>query len=319
MGRAALSARDAVRLREATAADTPALFEVFRTSVEDLLARLAHPAAAEHPEDAARARAWKEKYAGLFGHLATTAEACWVAEDREDVIGYARTTMRDGLRELTELFVVPGAQSAGLGARLLERAFPAAGAEQRMILATVDPRALARYLGLGLTVRDVVFELGRAPRSDARAGDGDRGLAFTPLDAARPDEEALEAMSTLDDALFGHRREIDLHWLATDRAGFVAGRDGAVVGYGFVGAAASGPIAARDHEDVPVLLAHAERLAAAGGQEWVGFHLPGANAGGIDHLLRAGYRLDPFQVYVLSEHEFGGLDRYVISGPTFFL
>jgi hypothetical protein len=44
-------------------------------------------------------------------HLTETAEAFWVVEDAEGLVGYARTINRSGLRELTELFVRPGAQS----------------------------------------------------------------------------------------------------------------------------------------------------------------------------------------------------------------
>ena len=72
----------------------------------------------------------------LYDHLARTGEHFWIAERDGESIGYARSVLRDGVRELTEFFVLPGHQSAGLGRELLSRAFPTEGARHRVI---VDP------------------------------------------------------------------------------------------------------------------------------------------------------------------------------------
>src|SRR5258707_13450780 len=76
----------------------------------------------------------------LLIHLATTAAEWWVAIDDTDgsMIGYARSIERRGLFELTELFVRPDRQSAGLGRRLIERAFPDGRREVRALVATSD-------------------------------------------------------------------------------------------------------------------------------------------------------------------------------------
>src|SRR6266508_3620079 len=89
----------------------------------------------------------------------------WVAEDPEGngLIGYARSIVRGGLFELTELFVKPGQQSRGLGRALLERAFTAGRGEVRSIIATADVRAQSRYYAAGTVARFPFFTLAREP------------------------------------------------------------------------------------------------------------------------------------------------------------
>src|SRR5437016_5810963 len=87
----------------------------------------------------------------LLVHLAPTAAEWWVAIDEADgeMVGYARSIERRGLFELAELFVRPDRQSAGLGRQLIERTFPDGRGDVRLILATSDVRALARYYAAG--------------------------------------------------------------------------------------------------------------------------------------------------------------------------
>ncbi len=54
------------------------------------------------------------------------------------------------MQELTEFFVSPHQQSAGVGRELLLRAFPKSVARYRTIIATLDERALYRYIKLGM-------------------------------------------------------------------------------------------------------------------------------------------------------------------------
>jgi hypothetical protein len=48
-----------------------------------------------------------ERHRTLFGHLTRSAEQFWVAEDDGRIIGHARATLHDGVRELIEFFVLP--------------------------------------------------------------------------------------------------------------------------------------------------------------------------------------------------------------------
>ena len=50
----------------------------------------------------------------MFEFLAHTASQFWVAERAGEIIAYARSIEHDGLQELTEFFVSPDQQSAGV-------------------------------------------------------------------------------------------------------------------------------------------------------------------------------------------------------------
>ena len=126
-----------ITFRPATPEDTPSLFVVSEHAIADLAHRKGYGWDTD-PDDPA---AWLRRQS-LYEHLAASADKCVLAEDEQgQIIAYARSILRAGMRELTELFVLPGQQSGGVGRELLARAFPAEGAEHRSIVATSDARA----------------------------------------------------------------------------------------------------------------------------------------------------------------------------------
>jgi len=299
-------------LRPGTHADNPVVHEVFRDSIDDLVSRkgLAGP---EPPDPAERASRWTRLYEPIFRHLTDTAEAFWLAEDGDGIVGYARTTYRDGLRELTELFVAPRAQAAGVGKALLGEAFPAAGAEHLLIMATLDNRAQARYLRSGCYPRFPLLGLYRQPTSTSDAAVG-MTLAARALGSA-PD---VDLLARIDREVLGHRRDVDHGYLAPHRAGFAYEHDGRLVGYGYI-AAVPGPVAAVDPAFVPAMLTHLELAAAESGIDELNWEVPGINRAAIDHLLARGYKVGEWYNFVMMNEPFGRFDRYVVSAPTFFV
>src|ERR1700736_1563539 len=135
-------------VRHGSAADSTACFGLFRRSLWDLMRRIGY-LPADHPAPDLDAE-WPA-YRGLFAHLSATCAQWWIAEDPEGrPMGYARSTERDGLAELTEFFVAPDARVAGVGRALLERAFAPGRGKHRSIIATVDAAAVALYLRFGV-------------------------------------------------------------------------------------------------------------------------------------------------------------------------
>jgi GNAT superfamily N-acetyltransferase len=104
----------------------------------------------------------------------------WVAVSEGRVVGVAESVRRESFWGLSMLFVHPEFQSRGVGGRLLEAAMGyAAGATQRMIQSSPDPRAMRRYFLAGLAMHPTA-EMGGQP--DRRAippslpgRDGDEG------------------------------------------------------------------------------------------------------------------------------------------------
>ena len=297
-----------VHLRPGTPVDSEACWDASWESISDLAARRGTPwtgTAADH---------WP-RFRSLFEHLAEDAIEWWVAEEDGRVIGYARSVERGDrgeLFELAELFVRPNAQSGGIGRALLERAFPPGRGTVRAIIATTDERALARYYRSGTHVRFPILGLSREPRPDAAAA---AGLTVEPITDARLDE-----VRAIDREVLGYGRgDRELRWLLDDREGHLYLRGGSVVGFGFVSAARTGPIAARTPGSIPEMLAHIEARAAALGGREVAFEVPTPNEAAMTHLLDAGFRFDGFPTYLMSSRRFGRFDRYLGFSPPFVL
>jgi GNAT superfamily N-acetyltransferase len=299
-----------VRYRRGSPEDDRAIHAVFIEAVNEIDRRLGTVDAFEPGDRAAIEADWAKRRT-LFEHLGATADEQWVAEDEAGIVGYARSILRGGLRELTEYFVMPGRQGGGVGRELLDRAFPAEGAEHRAIIATFELPALSRYLRTGLGARSVIGNLYRRPEA-ARV---ETDLVAEPAVA---DEATMDVLGAVDLEVLGHRRDVDHGWLLAGRQGILHRRDGRVVGYGYVGAY-SGPFAALDPADLPAIVADGEARAAAAGNEDFGLWLPLVNATLAAWLLDRGYRLDPFLVVLLSDAPMDGLDRYVVTSPPFFL
>jgi GNAT superfamily N-acetyltransferase len=281
-----------VRYRPGTASDTRACFEIFETAVDDLGRRTGGNANATSGDPEAF-----EIRRPLFDHLAATGDLWWVAEDESTgrAVGYARSIVRDGVRELTEFFVLPDAQSSGIGRGLLERAFPAGGARHRAIVATIDTRAIARYLRTGLDARLPMIGWEGTPHDDPL----NSTLSRERID---PDAPPLDDLAAIDRAVLGFVRE------------------GRAVGYGYHPSRAGwgGPYAALSPADMPVLLADGEAAAARAGHPFVTFDTPMSGRAAIDHLLSRGFRVDPFVMLFFTDGPIDGLDRYVLTSPPFF-
>jgi GNAT superfamily N-acetyltransferase len=304
-------AQAGVRIRPGRLEDNHACAAVLAEAVNDLGRRQGsiEPGAELVLEDQ-----WP-KWRPFMDHVARTAAEFWVAEgDGRELIGYARSVDRDGAFELTELFVRPGTQSAGLGTRLLERAFPLGRGHLRIIIATTDIRALSRYLRADVLPRFPVLSFS-GPAREAPPVDG---LAVESLDLERD----MASVNAIDDDVLGHRREVDHRWYAEEREGYRYLHDGSMVGYGYVALperGGTGPFAVLDAVDLPAVLSHAERRRHQLGAEDASFEVPLHNRAAIDHLLGRGYRMDPFMTLVCSSAPFGNFDRYLMCGPALVL
>lgn len=297
-------------IRRATAVDTPACFEVFWASVGDLATRLGQS------WEGSAAETWP-RFTSLYAHLEAVAAEWWVATDGEGgaIIGYARSIQRGGLFELTEFFVHPERQSAGIGRVLLERAFPAGRGDVRVIIATTDIRAQARYLRAGMAAQVPVFGLTGTPLATSAPPE----LEVVPLHLDRTGAKTLAEVAALEREVLEHDRGDELRWLLEEREGYLYRRNGQPAGFGFVSATRTGPAAARRTEDLPGLLLHLEGRAHALGAERLGFEIPGSNGTAISHLLGRGWQLDSFFTFLMANRPFGRLDRFIGFTPPFTL
>jgi len=294
------------RLRRGTADDTEACLRILVSAVTDLGRRQGTSWEAD-PADL------RVRLGSMLDHLAHHAAEWWVAEDAASgtPIGYARSTDRGGLFELTEFFVHPDHQAAGLGADLLAHAFPDGRGEVRAIIATTDLRAQSRYYRAGTVAQFPIVSLEIAdPRPLEVASDAEI------VRATRAD---LADLRRIDAAVLEFDRGDEFDWLVEDREGWLLRRDGAAVGYAFVGRHGSGPIATLDPDDQVPLLALVESRAAALGVASLTLEVPMHNGVAMRHLLDRGFRMDAFFTFLMASRPFGQFDRYVVFGPPFIL
>jgi GNAT superfamily N-acetyltransferase len=301
-----MTAPTAFRLRRATPDDSRRAFDVFLPSAQDLTRRLNVTWEVE-------AEALWEGMRYLWDRLAAHHAEWWIAEDAAtgEAIGYARSVERGGLLELTEFFVRPGHQAAGVGAALLERAFPAARGEVRAIIATTDTRAQARYYRAGTAARFPIVSLEGEPHVEELADDG---IVIAQLGA----DDDLEPLRRIERAVVEFDRGDELRWLLDHREGYLYRRGGEPIGFAFVGRA-SGPIAALEPEDQVPILRHVESRAAALGVGPLSLEVPMPNEVAVRHLLSRGFRIDPFYTFLMSSRPFGRFDRFIGFSPPFIL
>jgi GNAT superfamily N-acetyltransferase len=299
-----------ITFRVGTVIDSYTVFNIFEQSLADLSRRLGSttPTSASDPE--ALAKMWQERRS-IYEHLARTADEFWIAERDDRAIGFARSIVRDGHQELTELFVLPDEQSSGLGRRLLERAFPRGETSPRAIIASPDMRAQALYLKAGVYPRFPIYDFSRRPEQTAVNTD----LNFKSITAS---PERVEEIGLLDNKLLGHRRDEDHWWLLGNKQGYLYYRGDRVVGYGYVGRR-SGPFALLDASDYPAVLSHAENQVTAQGQSHFGLEVPMVNQTAVDHLLARGFIIGSFAAQFMSDEPFGNFENYIVTTPPFII
>jgi predicted acetyltransferase len=245
-------------------------------------------------------------------HLATHAAEWWIAEDSSDgsTIGYARSIERGGLVELSEFFIRPDRQSAGVGRRLIERVFPQERGEVRAIIATTDTRGLHRYYAAGTLARFAMVSLAGSPaptRSDV------------DMEVVSATVDQVEELAALEKAVFGYPRHADYAWLFEQREAYLYRRAGRAVGFAFFSKTGQGPIAALEPADLRPMLLHLEARAHACGMDTVTFEVPSINEVAMRHLLGRGFKIDAPLNLLMSNVPFGKFDRLIAFGPPIVL
>jgi predicted N-acetyltransferase YhbS len=145
------------------------------------------------PESVARSQA-------RITHLQRTdPQGAWVAVDGDEVVGVALSLRRGPMWFLSLLAVETGLQSRGIGAQLLAASLQTAeGAGAAWILATVDPKALRRYVLAGFRPHPGFAAKGSVDRSLLPAG-----LGVRDGDVARDRQLVEDVVTSLRGAPYG--------------------------------------------------------------------------------------------------------------------
>lgn len=298
-----------ISFRRGNESDSKLVFLMFYETLNALGDRLGVSAISGGSDPEMIENIWHTRQ-GLFQHLARTRSQFWIAEIDKEPIGYARSIIRGNLHELTEFFVLPGYQGSGVGQGLLQRTYSVSEHQLGVIVATIDPPALVRYLKIGHTPMFPAAYFEREPELIRLNMD----LEFHMVTS---NGETLDIFDTIDQVILNHTRRVDHEWLLADRQGYLATRQGKPVGYVYIGRN-NGPIAMINDADFPAVLAFAE-LQAVGNQQKVGFEVPLINQQAVQFLLSRGYRMDGFITLLMSTKPFGQFEKYIYTSPPFFI
>ena len=300
-----------ITYRRATIADDFTTYTIFRESIADFGQRTGVTTITGATDAEHFATLW-ERRQPLWAHLSQSSDQYWLAEAEDGTpIGYARSIRRGDHRELTEFFVLPGNQSAGIGKELLSRVFPH-DTPHRMIIATPDLRAMARYLKAGVYPFTTIIYFERTPQAVGVETD----LEIVAIDSTT---DVCKQLNELDREAIGFEREIDHAFLRKYRSLFLYRHQGKLLGYGYAATDYCGPFTLRESRYFPAVLAHAESYAHASGANSVGFEVPALNTDAVDYLLTSGYRLEGFLCSLMTNKPFGNLQHYICASPLFFL
>lgn len=300
-----------VEIRPGNDSDLFGAFVVFRLALHRLNQSLEQASPEDAPTPAQLAEHF-EIFRTYTEHLARTADQFWVADDGGEIVGFARSVLRDGVRQLTELFVHPDRQSQGMGRRLLEAAFPVTGADNRVIISSPDVRAVTRYLKSGVKIRFSIYDWARAPEVVPFETD----LSIQPFE---PSAGNLLILNTIDRTILGYTREVDHLWLGQNRHGHFYRRDGNVVGYSYVSNRV-GPIAMLHNDDFHAALAHVESEMTKYVDDVFNEFLvtiPIINAAAVEYVLRRGCQASPFVEHFMSDAPVGQYENYIFMDPPF--
>jgi GNAT superfamily N-acetyltransferase len=300
-----------IEIRPGTSEDLFSAFVVFRLALYRLnqSLELASPENKSNPENLST---HFEIFRTYTEHLFQTADQFWVAEDEGEIIGFSRSILRDGIRQLSELFVNPDKQSQGVGKRLLESAFPFEGANNRVIISSPDVRAVTRYLKSGVKIRFTIYDWGRKPEIVPFETD----LSIEPFSGS---PENLAILNSIDRTILGYTREADHIWLSKIRHGYFYSRNGNVVGYSYISNRV-GPIAMLHNNDFHTALAHVEsEMTKYVDDVFNEFFvtIPMINTAAVEYVLKRGCQTTPFMEHFMSDKPLGKYENYIFMDPPF--
>ncbi len=243
----------------------------------------------------------------------------WVAEEDGSLIGFAFSWTCEDFWFLSELFVLPEAQSKGVGQALLTRTLHHAeerhATNRTLITFAFNRHATGLYVRNGLYPRQPLYALGAS--ADEVAG----RLTGGPC-VAKPrsgDETVAAWMGEVDRAVLGFRRDPHHAFLFRTAPGeamlIEQGND--PVGYCYVSTRGHiGPLAIKPGADAKEVLHAAMRAAVATGAPRVSMIVPGAAGELMRTATECGFRIDD-PLVLLSEQPFGDWSHYIPSDPGY--
>jgi ribosomal protein S18 acetylase RimI-like enzyme len=251
--------------------------------------------------------------------LQDDAAGLWVAEEADEIVGFAWSWVCGDLWFLAQLFVSPDHQGLGIGNELLQRTFEHArdsGATNRALITfTFNTVSQGLYLRNGLFPRCPIYNFSVARDRLIPRLHGPQ-LRHAPLQGTASD---LRDLAQVDAQLLGVSREKHHKYLAADNAtrgfGLYAGND--CVGYAYVSSSGHiGPLAVVRPDAVGPAFRTALALAAEGASSHVSAFIPGTSETALASAVEHGMRIT-LPMVLMSARDFGDWSGYLPRNPGF--
>jgi GNAT superfamily N-acetyltransferase len=244
----------------------------------------------------------------------------WIAEEGNQIIGFAFSWLCGDLWFLAQLFVAPGQQGRGIGNELLSRVLRQAQANEAgsnaLITFTFNKVSQGLYIRHGLFPRFPIYFYS-VPRETLIGRLGNTKMRSVPISETASD---LLKLASIDGRALGISREKHHRYLLGDGSttGILLYADGNPVGYAYLSPDGHiGPLAVTERDAMGAAFRSALSFAArsfSAGE--VSAFLPGPCDIALRIADETGMRIT-FPMLLMSTREFGDWARYLPRNPGF--
>jgi ribosomal protein S18 acetylase RimI-like enzyme len=251
--------------------------------------------------------------------LKDDAGGLWVAEDADEILGFAWSWVCGDLWFLAQLFVSPGHQGRGIGNELLKRTLEHAqksgAANKALITFTFNTVSQGLYIRHGLFPRFPIYNFS-VTREFLMGRLQSAQLCCVPLEETA---SHLHSLAQIDARALGVSREKHHRYLINDSATrgvmLCAGDDH--VGYVYVNSDGHiGPLAVTQADGLGAAFTTALALAAESGSSQVSAFLPGTCDKALSLAVEHGMRITVPMV-LMATRDFGDWTQYLPRNPGF--
>lgn len=246
-------------------------------------------------------------------------DGLWVAEDGNDIVGFAWSWVCGDVWFLAQLFVDPAQQSRGIGNELLkltlEHARKSGAAHRALITFTFNRVSQGLYIRHGLLPKMPIYFFGAA-RERVMVGLPDTPLRGIPMVES---VAQIESLAEIDVRAIGVAREKHHRYLLNDPAtkGIMFDAGGECVGYVYISSEGHiGPLAVKRADILGDAFAAALKIAADSGSKQISAFLPGTCHSALGLAVKQGMRIT-FPMLLMASPGFGDWTQYLPRNPGF--
>jgi GNAT superfamily N-acetyltransferase len=246
-------------------------------------------------------------------------DGLWVAEDGDQVLGFAWSWVGGDFWFLAQLFVAPGQQGRGIGQELLQRtlehARKAGAVRKALITFTFNPVSQGLYIRHGLFPRFPIYFFS-APRDVLVARLRPKSLNCVRL---ADTESHLQNLASIDARSSGVSRIKHHRYLIKDAnaRGALLCEGDEPVGYAYVSRAGHvGPLAVARPEMLESAFRTALSMAVESGSAKISAFLPGPADTALSVAVGSGMQIT-FPLVLMSDYAAAGWTQYLPRNPGF--